>query len=197
MTVRASESDPFVHPTAVVDPGAHLESGARIWHFCHVMSGARIGKDAMLGQGCFVASGVSIGARSRIQNHVSVFEGVEIDDDVFIGPSVVFTNVEKPRAFLKQEYGRTLVRHGATIGANATILPGIEIGEYAFVGAGALVRENVPSYALVVGVPARQIGWVGKCAEKLVFEDGVGVCPVTGDRFRLEPGGLVPESGRR
>jgi UDP-2-acetamido-3-amino-2,3-dideoxy-glucuronate N-acetyltransferase len=180
-----------VHATAVVDPGAHLESGARIWHFCHVMSGARIGKDAMLGQGCFVAAGVSIGDRSRLQNHVSVFEGVEIDEDVFIGPSVVFTNVERPRAFLKQEYGRTLVRRGATIGANATILPGVEIGEYAFVGAGALVRENVPKHALVVGVPARQIGWVGRHGERLIFEGDLGVCPVTGERFRLGPEGLV------
>ena len=193
MTARVAPVEAWVHPTAVIDAGASVGEETRIWHHCHVMSGARIGRAVMLGQGCFVGSGVTIGDRTRIQNHVSVFEGVELESDVFVGPSAVFTNVLRPRAFLQQEFVRTLVRRGATIGANATVLPGVEIGEYAFVGAATLVREDVPPHALVVGVPGRQIGWVGMHGEKLRIEGGMGVCPVTGERYRMTPGGPVRE----
>jgi UDP-2-acetamido-3-amino-2,3-dideoxy-glucuronate N-acetyltransferase len=193
MTVRVASAGPFVHPTATVDPGASVGDEACIWHHTHVMEGARIGRAVMLGQGCFVGRGVTIGDRTRIQNHVSVFEGVELESDVFIGPVVVFTNVLRPRAFLKQEFVRTLVRRGATIGANATILPGVEIGAYAFVGAATLVREDVPAHALVVGVPGRQIGWVGRQGEKLRIDGDIGVCPVTGERYRMTPEGPVLE----
>jgi UDP-2-acetamido-3-amino-2,3-dideoxy-glucuronate N-acetyltransferase len=190
MTLHAAPTTAWIHPTAIIDAGATIGDEARIWHHCHVLTGARIGRGVMLGQGCFVGKGVTIGERSRIQNHVSVFEGVEIECDVFVGPSAVFTNVLRPRAFLKQEFQRTLVRRGATIGANATILPGLTIGEYAFVGAATLVREDVPSYALVVGVPGRHAGWVGEHGEKLRFEGDTGVCPVTGENFQLVDGRL-------
>jgi len=192
MTVQAASSAAWIHPTAIVDHGAILGDGAHVWHHCHVMADARIGRGVMLGQGCFVGKGVSIGDGSRIQNHVSVFEGVELESDVFVGPSATFTNVLRPRAFLKQEFSRTVVRRGATIGANATILPGVEIGAYAFVGAATLVRENVPAHALVVGVPGRQIGWVGTRGERLRFEGEIGVCPATGERYRLRDGRLEP-----
>jgi UDP-2-acetamido-3-amino-2,3-dideoxy-glucuronate N-acetyltransferase len=191
VTVRANPSTPWIHPTATIDAGAVIGDDARVWHHCHVMSGARLGQSVMLGQGCFVGKDVVIGDRTRLQNHVSVFEGVELESDVFVGPSAVFTNVRRPRAFLKQEYSRTLVRRGVTIGANATILPGVELGEYAFIGAATLVRESVPAYALVVGVPGRQIGWVGTHGEKLRFEGDVGVCPATGERYRLVADRLV------
>lgn len=191
MTSPAPTGEPWIHPTAVVDPGATLGGEVRIWHYTHVMSGAEVGRGAMLGQGCFVGRSVTIGARSRIQNGVNIFEGVVIEEDVFVGPGVTFTNVRRPRAFLRHEFERTLVRRGATIGANATILCGTEIGEYAFVGAAALVRTNVPPHALVVGVPAKQIAWVGTYGERLRFEDDIGVCPVTGERYRVTPGGLA------
>jgi UDP-2-acetamido-3-amino-2,3-dideoxy-glucuronate N-acetyltransferase len=190
MSVRANPTEPWIHPTAIIDPGAVIGDEALIWHHCHVMPGASIGRGVMLGQGCFVGKGVSIGERTRVQNHVSVFEGVELESDVFVGPNAVFTNVLRPRAFLKQSFERTLVRRGATIGANATILPGVEIGKYAFIGAGALVRANVPAHALVVGVPCRQIGWVGTQGISLDFEGDVGTCPETGERYRLTASGL-------
>jgi len=192
-----------VHPTAIVDRGARVGRGVRIWHFCHVMAGATIGADAMLGQGCFVGRGVAIGDRTRIQNNVSVFEGVRIEDDVFVGPSVVFTNVKAPRAFLRAGrsarasgaesapvFATTVVRRGVTIGANATILPGVELGEWCFVGAGALVARDVPAFALVVGVPARRVGWVGAGGTKLRFVRGLARCPVTGERYRLTRSGV-------
>ncbi|HVR18573.1 MAG TPA: acyltransferase [Polyangiaceae bacterium] len=193
MTVRANANPdaPFVHPTATIDADVVIGDEACVWHHCHVMSGARLGRGVMLGQGCYVGRGVTIGDRTRIQNHVSVFEGVELESDVFVGPSAVFTNVLRPRAFLKQEFLKTRVRRGATIGANATILPGIEVGEYAFVGAASLVRKDVPRHALVVGVPARRIGWVGTHGERLRFDGNLGVCPLTGERYRLTPEGLT------
>ena len=192
MTVRAVATPARIHPTAIIDSGAVIGDEATIWHHTHVMAGARIGRGVMLGQGCFVGNGVVIGDGSRIQNHVSVFEGVELEAEVFVGPSATFTNVLRPRAFLKQEFSKTVVRRGATIGANATILPGVEIGAYAFVGAATLVRANVPTYALVVGVPGRQIGWVGTRGERLRFEGDIGVCPVSGERYRLRNGRLEP-----
>jgi UDP-2-acetamido-3-amino-2,3-dideoxy-glucuronate N-acetyltransferase len=176
-----------VHPTSIIDPNCALGHGTKIWHFCHVMSGARIGADCSFGQNCFVGRNVSIGDRVRVQNNVSIYEGVEIEDDVFLGPSMVFTNVLNPRASVshRHEYRRTLVRRGATIGANATILPGVTLGEYCFVGAGAVVRRDVPAYALVVGVPARPIGWVSRHGERLTFDAaGLAACPATGERYR-------------
>jgi len=185
-------AEPSIHPTADVDASAIIGPGARIWHFCHVMDGARIGARSMLGHGCFVGRGVTIGAGVRVQNHVSVFEGVELEDEVFVGPSAVFTNVKNPRAARPRQgdFSRTLVRRGATIGANATILSGIVLGEYCFVAAGAVVREDVPAYALVVGVPARRAGWMSRQGERLEFEAGVSVCKASGDRYELSAAGV-------
>jgi UDP-2-acetamido-3-amino-2,3-dideoxy-glucuronate N-acetyltransferase len=191
------------HPSAVIDRGASIGAGVRIWHFCHVMGGARIGPGAMLGQGCFVGSGVVIGARVRLQNHVSVFEGVELEDDVFVGPSAAFTNVRTPRAFVSRRalspgshaFERTLVRRGATIGANATVVCGIELGEYCLVGAGAVVTKSVSSYALVAGVPARQLGWVSRHGETLRFRAGRARCPATGEGYVLRGGVVTPAAG--
>jgi len=158
----------FVHDTAVVDAGAHVGAETRIWHFAHVMAGAWIGDRGSIGQGCFIGN-VRIGHGCRIQNHVSVYDGVTLEDDVFLGPSCVFTNVIHPRAHVerKREFAPTLVRRGATIGANATILCGVTIGEYALIGAGAVVTRDVAAHALVVGAPARRIGWACACGETL------------------------------
>jgi UDP-2-acetamido-3-amino-2,3-dideoxy-glucuronate N-acetyltransferase len=180
-----------VHPSSIIDPAVKLGSGTRIWHFTHVMTGAVIGSDCMIGQGCFIAGGAVIGDRVRLQNHVNVFEGVVLEDDVFCGPGVVFTNVERPRANVskKGEYRRTLVRRGATLGANATLLPGVTIGEYAFVGAGATVNRDVAPFSLVVGVPAAPKGWVSRNAERLEFgADGRARCPTTGEVYALVEG---------
>lgn len=154
----------YAHPSSIVDEGAVIGEGTKIWHFCHIFGGAQIGKDCVLGQGCSVASTVSIGDGCRIQNGISLYDGVTLEDEVFIGPHAVFTNVSNPRAFIsrKHEYKRTLIRKGATIGAGAVILCGIEIGEYAFVGAGAVVTQSIPDHILVYGNPARQHGRVDK-----------------------------------
>lgn len=185
---------PFIHPSAEVESGAELGSGVKIWRFCHVMAGAKIGAGSMLGQGCFVARGVRIGTGVRVQNQVSLFEGVELEDEVFVGPSVVFTNVKNPRAFVarKLEYRRTLVRRGASIGANATILPGVTLGAYSFVAAGAVVTRDVPDYALVVGAPATRRGFMSRLGEPLRFEQGLASCPTSGERYRLEAGEVRP-----
>jgi UDP-2-acetamido-3-amino-2,3-dideoxy-glucuronate N-acetyltransferase len=189
----SAEPEILIHHTAVVDPSAVLGPGARVWHFCHVMEGARIGARSMLGQGCFVGRGVRVGSGVRVQNHVSLFEGVELEDEVFVGPSVVFTNVLNPRAERprKDAFCRTLVARGATIGANATILPGVMLGEYCFVGAGAVVREDVAPYAIVVGVPARQNGWMSRQGERLEFSDGFSTCPASGERYALSSAGVT------
>jgi UDP-2-acetamido-3-amino-2,3-dideoxy-glucuronate N-acetyltransferase len=157
------------HETSQVDPGAEIGAGTRIWHFSHVMAGARIGRDCMLAQNVFVAAGVVIGDGVKIQNNVSIYEGVTLEDGVFCGPSTVFTNVVTPRSHVsrKHAYARTLVRQGATLGANSTLIGGVEIGRYAFVGAGAVVTRDVPPYALVVGNPARHVGWACACGERL------------------------------
>jgi UDP-2-acetamido-3-amino-2,3-dideoxy-glucuronate N-acetyltransferase len=162
----------FVHPTAVVDAGAVLGEGTKVWHFVHVCGGARVGPGCVLGQNVFVGQNVTLGRGVKVQNNVSIYDQVRIEDDVFLGPSCVFTNVINPRAFIerKHEYKQTLVRRGASIGANATIVCGHEIGEYAFVGAGAVVTKDVPAYALVVGNPARLLGWVCKCGCRLPSE---------------------------
>jgi len=163
----------FIHESSYVDDGASVGDGTKIWHFCHVMPGAVIGERCSLGQNVVVMPGTHIGNNVKIQNNVSIYEGVELEDDVFCGPSMVFTNVINPRSAVsrKHEYQRTLVRRGATIGANATVVCGVTLGEYAFVGAGAVVTKDVKPFALVTGVPARQVGWMCRCGERL---SGIG-----------------------
>jgi UDP-2-acetamido-3-amino-2,3-dideoxy-glucuronate N-acetyltransferase len=187
-------SDPVVHESAYVDAGAVIGAGTRIWHFCHVNPGAVIGARCSLGQNVVVMNGVRIGDNVRIQNNVSVYEGVELEDDVFCGPSMVFTNVANPRAHVprKSEYRRTLVRRGASIGANATIVCGVTLGAYCFVGAGAVVTKDVPAYALVTGVPARRSGWVCACGVKLPPGDGTLRCRECGAAYSLGTDGLAP-----
>lgn len=171
-------SDTFVHESSYVDVGAVIGAGTKVWHFCHVMPGAVVGARCSLGQNVVVMGGVRIGDNVKIQNNVSIYEGVELEDDVFCGPSCVFTNVINPRSHVsrKEEYRRTLVRRGSSIGANATIVCGVTLGEYAFVGAGAVVTADVPAHALVVGVPARQIGWACRCGERLNLLAGQATC---------------------
>ncbi len=181
----------FVHPTAVIDEPVDIGAGTKIWHFSHVSEGATLGPGCNLGQNVFVAPGVRLGANVKVQNNVSIYEGVALEDDVFCGPSCVFTNVANPRSQVvrRGEYVRTLVRRGATIGANATIVCGATIGRYAFVGAGAVVtRGAVADYALMLGVPARHAGWVSRHGQVLGDADGDGVrrCPETGWRYREE-----------
>ena len=181
----------LVHESAIVDPGARIGEGTRVWHFVHVCAGARIGRDCSLGQNVFVGNRVVVGDRVKIQNNVSVYDNVTLEDDVFCGPSLVFTNVYNPRAAVsrKDEYRDTLVRRGATLGANATLVCGIVVGRHAFVGAGAVVNRDVPDHALVVGVPARQVGWMNEHGTRieLPLESAVAVEAVSeGVRYRLD-----------
>jgi UDP-2-acetamido-3-amino-2,3-dideoxy-glucuronate N-acetyltransferase len=185
----------FIHPAACVDDPTVLGPGTQVWHFCHVMPGARIGARCRLGQNVFVASGVVIGDNVKIQNNVSLYSGCHLEDDVFCGPSCVFTNVVNPRSEIarRDEYRPTIVRRGATIGANATIVCGHTIGRFAFVGAGAVVNRDLPDYALVVGVPARRIGWMSRHGYRLSEPDADGIrrCPASGWRYQeIEPGVL-------
>lgn len=180
----------YQHPSAIIDDGAQIGTGSRIWHFVHVCSGARIGKEVSLGQNVFVGNKVIIGDGCKVQNNVSVYDNVTLEDGVFCGPSMVFTNVYNPRSLIerKDQYRDTLVKKGATLGANCTIICGVTIGEYAFVGAGALVNKDVPAYALMVGVPARQIGWMSEYGEQLklpVIGEGETTCEHTGARYVL------------
>lgn len=183
-------SDTLIHPTAVIDEGCTIGEGTRIWHFSHVMHGARVGKSCNIGQNVVISPGAIVGDRVKIQNNVSVYTGVTVEDDAFLGPSCVFTNVINPRSFIsrKDEFRPTIVRRGASIGANATIVCGNEIGEYAMIGAGAVVTKDVPPYSLWVGNPARQAGWVSRAGHKLDFKDGIAVCPETGAHYRLADG---------
>lgn len=183
-------SDTLIHPTAVIDEGCTIGEGTRIWHFSHVMHGARVGKSCNIGQNVVISPGAIVGDRVKIQNNVSVYTGVTVEDDAFLGPSCVFTNVINPRSFIsrKDEFRPTIVRRGASIGANATIVCGNEIGEYAMIGAGAVVTKDVPPYSLWVGNPARQAGWVSRAGHKLDFNNGMAVCPETGAHYRLADG---------
>jgi UDP-2-acetamido-3-amino-2,3-dideoxy-glucuronate N-acetyltransferase len=185
-----------IHPTAIVDEGASIGENSRVWHWVHVCSGATIGRDCSLGQNVFVGNKVAIGNNVKIQNNVSVYDNVTLEDDVFCGPSMVFTNVYNPRSAVsrKDEYRNTLVKKGVTLGANSTIVCGITIGEYAFIGAGAVVNKDVPAYALMVGVPAKQIGWMSAYGEKLNLPlkgDAMTTCPHTGKTYILSAGQLT------
>ncbi len=184
-----------IHPSAIVDDGAQIGEGSRVWHFAHVCAGARIGAGVSLGQNVFVGNKVVIGDRCKIQNNVSVYDNVTLEEGVFCGPSMVFTNVYNPRALIerKNEYRDTLVRRGATLGANCTVVCGVTIGEFAFIGAGAVVTKDVPPYALIVGVPGRQIGWMSAYGEQLdlpVAGDGEATCAQSGENYRLSGGKL-------
>lgn len=195
---KAAEQHVFIHSSAIVDSPCDIGEGTKIWHFSHVMADSSIGKRCILGQNVHVASGVRIGDNVKIQNNVSLYSGVELEDDVFCGPSVVFTNVTTPRSHVnrKHEYRRTLVKCGATLGANSTIVCGTTIGRYAFVGAGAVVTRDVPDYALVVGVPAHHVGWVCCCGVRLEMSDNVGICPSCTAAYALQDDGLesIPSS---
>jgi UDP-2-acetamido-3-amino-2,3-dideoxy-glucuronate N-acetyltransferase len=181
----------FAHETAVIDDGCTIGSGTKIWHFSHIMPGCEIGEKCNIGQNVVISPDVVLGSNVKVQNNVSIYTGVICEDDVFLGPSMVFTNVINPRSGVirKDEYARTLVKKGASIGANATIVCGHDIGSFAFIGAGAVVTKEVPDYALVVGNPARQIGWMSEFGHRLEFgADGLAKCPGNGDTYKLENG---------
>ena len=185
----------YCHPTAIVDEPVEIGPGTKIWHFCHVSAGAHLGAGCILGQNVFIAGEVRIGSNVKIQNNVSIYTGVELEDDVFCGPSCVFTNVTNPRSQINRRhlYERTLIRRGASIGANATIVCGATVGRYALIGAGAVVRGDVPDYALMLGVPARRRGWVSRHGHRLknAAGDGVMICPESGWRYREVETGVV------
>ena len=182
-------NDYFAHETAVIDEGCEIGSGTKIWHFSHIMSNSKIGKKCNLGQNVVVSPNVVLGENVKVQNNVSIYSGVICEDDVFLGPSMVFTNVINPRSAIirRDEYKKTLVKKGASIGANATIVCGNNIGEYAFIGAGAVVTKEVLPYALVVGNPSKQIGWISEYGHKLAFdEQGFATCKESGEKYKLE-----------
>lgn len=183
----------FIHETAVVDEGAHIGEGTKIWHFSHVMGTAQIGENCVLGQNVFIGNKAILGNHVKVQNNVSVYEGVKCEDEVFLGPSMVFTNVINPRSLVnrREEFKTTLVKKGATIGANATIVCGVILGEYCFIGAGAVITKNVKPYALMTGVPARQKGWVSRVGA--IMGDDL-ICPETGEKYILNGGFIHPES---
>jgi UDP-2-acetamido-3-amino-2,3-dideoxy-glucuronate N-acetyltransferase len=185
-------ADYFAHESSYIDDGAVIGRGTKIWHFCHVMPGAIIGERCNLGQNVVVMGGTRLGSNVKVQNNVSIYEGVTLEDDVFCGPSCVFTNVTNPRSHVprKSEYRATLVRRGATIGANATIVCGITLGEYCFIGAGAVVTSDVPAFALMVGVPARRVGWMCQCGVRLVVSKDAAACAACGARYE-EANGLL------
>ena len=181
-------TDYFVHETAIIDQGAQIGTNSKIWHFTHVMGSAHIGQNCNIGQNVYIDKNVTIGNGVKIQNNVSVYANVTIEDDCFLGPSMVFTNVMNPRAFVerKTEFKNTLVKKGCSIGANATIVCGTTLGEYSFIGAGTVVTKDVPNFAMVVGVPAKQIGWMSKHGEKIIFNnEGIAICPATQEKYKL------------
>ncbi|MDP4759716.1 MAG: N-acetyltransferase [Schleiferiaceae bacterium] len=182
--------DYFVHETAVVDANVQIGPGSKVWHFSHIMPHCSLGANCILGQNVFLGDSVTIGSGVKIQNNVSVYSGVEIEDDVFLGPSMVFTNVNAPRSFIEQKnYAKTVVKKGASIGANATIVCGNTIGAYAFIGAGAVVTHEVPDFAFMYGVPAKQQGWVSRAGARLNFDDGTtALCETTGEKYELRDG---------
>jgi UDP-2-acetamido-3-amino-2,3-dideoxy-glucuronate N-acetyltransferase len=181
----------FAHPTAIIDDGAKIGKGTKIWHFSHVMPGCVIGNNCNLGQNVVISPEVVLGNNVKVQNNVSIYTGVTCEDDVFLGPSMVFTNVTNPRSAINRrgQYAKTLVKKGASIGANATIICGHDIGEFAFIGAGAVVTKTIPPYALVVGNPAKQTGWMSEYGQHLKFDkEGIAVCAESGERYRLDEG---------
>jgi len=183
------EKNYFAHETAVIDEGAIIGEGTSIWHFCHIMPNAKLGKKCNLGQNVFVASDVVLGNNVKVQNNISIYTGVVCEDDVFLGPSMVFTNVTNPRSGVNRrgQYSKTTVKKGASIGANATIVCGHDIGEFAFIGAGSVVTKTIPAYALVVGNPAKQIGWMSEYGHRLNFdENGFATCPESGEKYELK-----------
>ncbi len=187
------EKEYFVHPTAVVDEPAEIGRGTQIWHFSHVMSGTKIGENCIIGQNVFIGAGAVLGNNIKIQNNVSVYDSVVLEDDVFCGPSMVFTNVFNPRSFIsrKKEFRKTLVKKGATIGANATVVCGNAIGQYAFIGAGSVVTKNVPDYALVYGNPGKVKGWICQCAVEIAFRSGKATCRVCGKKYKKGRRGVM------
>lgn len=194
-----SEVPPQIHASAIVDAGAQIGAGTRVWHWVHICGGARIGRNCSFGQGVFVGNDVRIGDNVKVQNNVSLYDSVTLEDDVFCGPSMVFTNVYNPRSAIqrKNEYRRTLVQRGATLGANCTIVCGVIVGSFAFIGAGAVVTRDVPNFALMVGTPARQIGWVSAHGERLdlpLTGEGRAQCPATGRPYRLSGGQVMEEA---
>jgi UDP-2-acetamido-3-amino-2,3-dideoxy-glucuronate N-acetyltransferase len=189
--------DAFIHPSAVIDLPVDIGASTKIWHFCHIMSGARIGSSCLLGQNVYVASSVVVGDGCRIQNNVSLYDGVTLEQDVFLGPSCVFTNIRNPRAsFRRHDFEATHIARGATLGANCTVVAGCAIGRWAFVGAGSVITKAVPDYALVVGNPARLIGWVSRRGTRLKFNEKVARCPDTGETYRLTKKGVELEEPR-
>lgn len=184
-----SDQSFYAHPTAVIDEGCQIGQGTKIWHFSHIMPNCKIGENCNIGQNVVISQDVVLGNNVKVQNNVSIYTGVICEDDVFLGPSMVFTNVINPRSAVnrKSQYAKTVVKKGASIGANATIVCGHDIGKYAFIGAGAVVTKNVPDYALVVGNPARQTGWMSEYGHKLKFDqDGNALCPESGEKYRYE-----------
>lgn len=193
------EKDSYIHPSALVDPGCQIGKGSHIWHFCHLMPEVVLGEGCSLGQNVFVGKGVRLGKNVKVQNNVSLYEGVECEDDVFLGPSMVFTNIRNPRSAIvrKGQYEKTLVRKGATIGANATVVCGIEIGAFAFIGAGAVVTRPVPDYALMLGSPAKLAGWMSAYGHRLHFDEaGWAQCPEEKTWYHLV-GGVVKPTDRK
>jgi UDP-2-acetamido-3-amino-2,3-dideoxy-glucuronate N-acetyltransferase len=189
--MMATDQTFYAHPTAVIDDGCSIGTGTKIWHFSHIMPNCRIGENCNIGQNVVISPEVVLGKNVKVQNNVSIYTGVECEDDVFLGPSMVFTNVVNPRSAVNRrgQYARTIVKKGASIGANATIVCGHDIGKFAFIGAGAVVTKNVPDYALVIGNPARQTGWMSEYGHKLQFNpNGEATCPESGEKYKLENG---------
>lgn len=189
-----SNTDYFVHPSAIVDEGCKIGRGTKIWHFSHIMPDCVLGENCNIGQNVVVSPGVVLGNNVKVQNNVSIYTGVTCEDDVFLGPSCVFTNVTNPRSGVNRrgQYAKTIVKKGASIGANATIVCGHDIGDYAFIGAGAVVTKNVPAYALLVGNPAKQIGWMSEYGHRLQFNsEGIAECPESKEKYHLQNGSVT------